>query len=125
MKLSDAFPTRFVSGKELTKPITITIARIESEPVRDMRTGNTSQRLVIYAAGAKRGILITKTLATQMREIFGDDIEIEGLPGRRLVIYPQRHTSGNIMICARAATEAAASIGAGADAGGCQEETIE
>lgn len=107
MKLTELYPTRFVSGRELKRPIEIEIERIAFEGVFDRATNTSTRRLVIYprrpdGQPARRGILVTKTIARQLATVFGD-IDINDLAGQRITIYPQRHASGNIMICVRAA----------------------
>lgn len=107
MKLTDIYPPRFLTGKELQRPVTITVAYAIFEEVRDFRSGEKKQKPVIYAEGAKRGVVVSKTMNGQLVELFGD-IEFEALKGKRFTIYPHKHQTGNIMICVKAAADKAA-----------------
>lgn len=101
-KLSQLYPPRFLSATELAAPAHITIALAQFEDVRD-QSGDTIQKPVIYAAGAKRGIVLNKTNTKQLIELFGD-IDFPQLAGKRLTVYPCPHPKNHkLMLCFKAA----------------------
>jgi len=121
MKLSELYPPRFVSGRELTKPLQITIARIAFEDCFNQKRNETAKKPVVYAMSAKRGFILTKTIAAQLISILSD-IDISALTGKQIIIYPCEHRSTanqtdtqllernetrRIMICVKAAAPAA------------------
>lgn len=121
MRLSEIYPARFVSGRELTKPLQITIARVVFEDCFNQKRNETAKKPVVYPMGAKRGFILTKTIAAQLINILGD-IDTSALTGKQIIIYPCEHRSTanqtdaqllernetrRIMICIRAAAPAA------------------
>ena len=122
MKLSEIYPPRFIAGRELTKPLQITIARIVFEDCFNQKRNETAKKPVIYPMGAKRGFILTKTIAAQLITILGD-IDTSALTGKQIIIYPCEHrstanqtdaqllerneTRRRIMICIKAAAPAA------------------
>lgn len=122
MKLSELYPPRFISGKELTKPLQITIARVIFEDCFNQKRNETVKKPVVYPMGAKRGFILTKTIAQNLIKILGD-IDTSALTGKIVTIYSYEHKSTanltdaqlterneerKIMICVKAASPAAA-----------------
>jgi hypothetical protein len=106
MKLTEMFPSRFVKGEELTKPVTVTIARVEAETMRPSRTEEVT-KFVLYFVESRtgRGVVLSKTLANQIAQALGSD-DTEDWPGQRITLYPEPVRVGNaerVAIRARAA----------------------
>lgn len=86
------------------------------------RRNEITKKPVVYPTGAKRGFILTKTIAAQLVKILGD-IDTSALTGKVVTIYSCEHKSTTnltdaqlterneerkIMICVRAASPAAA-----------------
>lgn len=71
--ISKEFPTRFISGKEVTKPTDVTIKEVKRENVYSRETRKNEQVLVIYFEGAKRGVSLKKSRAHKLAELCGSD----------------------------------------------------
>jgi hypothetical protein len=111
-KVGSIYLPRFLSGKELTRPIIITIARIVYETVRT-RTEETDDegrpiyaqqdKPILYALRAHRGIVINKTLQRNLAEIFGEETEVQSLIGKTIEIHKYKAPNKKWTIGARAA----------------------
>lgn len=88
MKVAEMFPRRYANGEDLKgKPVTLTIAKVHPEEMRP-GGGTPITKWVIYFEGARRGVVLSRTLATQIAEALGDD-DTDHWPGKRVTLYPQ------------------------------------
>jgi len=83
------FPSRFATGRDLNgQPVTLTIARVAQEEMRP-GGGQPVRKWVAYFEGARKGVVLTRTLAQQIAEAVGAD-DTDAWPGRRVTLYPER-----------------------------------
>ena len=74
MKLDEMFPSRFVSGEDLQgSDVTITIARIQTERMRPNPQSPELKKFVLYTVEGKKGVVLSKTLASQIARALGSD----------------------------------------------------
>jgi len=103
MKLSQMFPKRYAAGEDLQgKAVTLTIARVASEKMHPQPNAPEVERWVAYFKEAKKGVILSRTLAYQFAEILGSEDTDDWL-GKRLTLYPQPMTvAGRHVIAIRA-----------------------
>ncbi len=74
MQLSDVFPKRYARAEELQgKEVTLTIARVVAEKMRPNPKAPEVQKLVAYFREARKGVVLSKSLAYQMADILGGE----------------------------------------------------
>jgi len=89
MKLSKMFPKRYATGEDLQgKPVTLTIATIVSEKMHPQPNAPEVERWVAHFKEAKKGVILSRTLAYQFAEILGSEDTDDWL-GKRITLYPQ------------------------------------
>jgi hypothetical protein len=103
MKVSDMFPTSYVSGADLKgKAFRVTIARVEAEELRPVRNAPPETKYVVYVEQSKKGVILSRTLAVQIAAIVGSD-ETRDWVGKSITIYPEPMTvAGKPRIAIRA-----------------------
>lgn len=94
MKVHEMFPSRFATGHDLAGPVTLTVARVAQETMRP-GGGQPVAKWVIYFAGAKRGVVLTRTLAYQIAQALGAD-DTDAWPGGKVTLYPERVTVAGV-----------------------------
>ncbi len=88
MKVSEIFPRRFVSGEDLQgKAFLVTIDFVQKEDVATGPGAKPEPKWILYLAGSKKGIILSRTLAEQIVEIVKTD-ETNEWPAKQIVIYP-------------------------------------
>ena len=74
MQLNDIFPKRYARAEELQgKEVTLTIARVVPEKMRPNPKAPEVQKFVLYFCEAHKGVVMSKSLAYQLAEIFGSE----------------------------------------------------
>ena len=82
MKVSDAFPSKWLRADDVgDRPIPVTIADVRQEEVGD------DQRMVLYVEGQSRGIILNKTNANRIKELYGNDTD--DWVGERVALYTE------------------------------------
>ena len=76
MKVSDAFPSKYLSAEDLGDigtEVTVTIAQVMME---DMQTqGTVERKLMVSFAGASKKLVLNKTNAKAIAYLWGDDTD--------------------------------------------------
>ena len=81
-KLSDIFPSRFLSAADLQgREAIATIDRVEIEKFDD-----DAQKPVVYFEGKTKGLVCNKTNAKSIELIAGDDTD--NWPGAAIILFP-------------------------------------
>lgn len=103
MKLNELFPKKYANGEDLHgKPITLTISRLQLEKMTPTPGAAPVDKWVIFFAEAQKGIVLSKTLATQIARAVGSD-DTDAWPGKRVTLYPESVTvAGTPRIAIRA-----------------------
>lgn len=84
MNITTVFPRKYASGNDLQdKTPTLEIASVVMEKMAD------TVKPVIYFHGAKRGVVLSPTLARQIADIIGDN-ETDKWIGRSVTLYADR-----------------------------------
>jgi hypothetical protein len=87
MKVSDAFPSRYLKAADLNeKKLTLTITRYEIEEMGE----NNETKPVLYFEKSQKGLVLNKTNAVEISEAYGD--EMNSWKGRRITLVPVRVT---------------------------------
>jgi len=74
MKVSDAFPSKFLSAKDLGgRSFKLQIARIVLEEIQD--SNGTKSKPIIYFVGAQKGMVLNKTNADAISIVLGDETD--------------------------------------------------
>jgi hypothetical protein len=74
MQLNDIFPKRYARAEELQgKEVTLTIARVVAEKMRPNPKAPEVQKLVAYFREARKGVVMSKSLAYQIADILGSE----------------------------------------------------
>lgn len=113
MKVSEAFPRRYVTGEELGgKSFLVTIEAVRPEQMQ-MQGGRPETKQVMYLAGTRKGVILSRTLAEQIKEILALD-EMDEWAGHKVVLYPEPMTvAGKPRVAIRARAPKAAAEAAG------------
>jgi len=89
MKITDMFPSRYVKGEDLKgKDVTVTIARIQPEKMRPNPQSPEIERFVLYTAEGKKGIVLSKTLASQIARSVGS-YDTDDWMGKKVTLFPE------------------------------------
>jgi hypothetical protein len=88
MNLDEVFPRKYATGEDLKgRNITIVIESCELESMRPNPQAAEVEKLVIYAKGAQKGIIASRTLAEQIAQAIGSR-QTEEWTGKKVTIYP-------------------------------------
>ena len=87
MRISAAFPSNYIKAADLGgKPWTMTIGTCVLE---DLGQGNEKERKpVLYFHGAKKGLVINKTNAYAIADVYGDDTT--NWEGKTVEVFPTK-----------------------------------
>lgn len=83
MKVNEMFPSRWLKAGELTRPVVVTIDKVEQAMVR--RNGVPERIWVLAVVGAKKQIILSRRLALEIATAVGTD-ETDQWPGKRFVL---------------------------------------
>ena len=88
MKLEEMFPSRYVRGQDLQgRAIHVTIARIHPEKMRPNPQSPELLKFVLYTAEGTKGVVLSKTLASEIAEILESD-ESDDWIGKKVTLCP-------------------------------------
>jgi hypothetical protein len=80
-KVSEAFPSNYIKCADLNeKPHQLMMAYVEIEKIGD------DKRPVLYFKGAKKGLVLNKTNANNIADLYGDDMD--EWTGQTVVLFP-------------------------------------
>ena len=79
MKVSDAFPSKYLSAADITDSITVTMSHTETTELEGKK------KLVLFFKGAKKALMLNKTNASNIAKAYGD--ETEDWTGKPLVLF--------------------------------------
>jgi arabinogalactan endo-1,4-beta-galactosidase len=80
MRISDAFPSNYLKASDLQgRNVTVTISHV------DMETLGQDTRPVLYFKGKEKGLVLNKTNATNIAQMYGDDTE--DWSGGEVILY--------------------------------------
>ncbi len=89
MNISQLYPRKYATGEDLKgKPVKVTIARVTVEKMRPNPASPEVEKPVLYVESGQRGIVLSRTLATQIAGILQADDTNDWL-GKQVVLYPQ------------------------------------
>jgi hypothetical protein len=84
MKISEAFPSKFVQASDLNgREVRLTIASLSFEKMTDQ-----SDKLCVYFRGTDKGLILNKTNASTIAEMYGDDTD--SWIGKQITIFPTK-----------------------------------
>jgi hypothetical protein len=96
MKLNEMFPSRYVKGQDLNgRAVTVTIERIQLEGMRPNPKSPELEKYVLYTTEGKKGIVLSKTIATQIARILGSD-ESDEWKGKKVTLFPTPMTVAGV-----------------------------
>ena len=97
MKISTAFPTKYISAEDLdSKSWIMTISGVNVETI-----GESDTKPVVHFANAQKGFPLNKTNARQISTILGAD-ETDAWVGRQIELFPTTtEFKGDIVTCIR------------------------
>lgn len=89
MNINDIYPRKYANGEDLKgKAVSIVIASVKPERMRPNPSASEVMKLVLYAEGAQKGIIVSRTMAEQIAKVLQSE-ETETWIGKRIVIYPE------------------------------------
>ncbi len=101
MNVNDMFPSKYLSGADMTGPIIVTIAGVKIEKAFKPGEGNTNI-YVLQCEKATKGIVLNKTLAHQIAVIAGS-LVTDDWRGKKVVLYPEpMNVAGRDVVAIRA-----------------------
>ncbi len=106
MKIAQMFPRKYLSGEDLSgKACRVVIQGVRPEELHLGPGAKPEPKWVLYVAGRRKGIVLSRTLADQVAEIAGSD-EADDWAGKEVELYPEPMTVAGkrrVAIRARAA----------------------
>jgi hypothetical protein len=88
VKLDEMFPSKYVRGQYLQgRAFNVTITRIQHEKMRPNPQSPELDKFVLYVDEGKKGIVLSKTLASQIAQILGSD-ESDDWIGKKVTLFP-------------------------------------
>ena len=108
MKLNDLFPRKYATGEDLAgKSVTLTISHLRLEKMIPTPGTAPVEKWVVFFKEAQKGIVLSKTLATQIARAVGSD-DTEEWPGKRVTLFPETvNVAGQTRVAIRARQAAA------------------
>jgi len=99
MKMSEAFPTKYVSAADLHgKPVALKMGVVDMVDVGDV--GAPEMKPCLYFVGAQKGLILNKTNGNAIAQQFGDDTDMWA--GQTITLIPtQTEFGGKIVPCIR------------------------
>ena len=105
MKLEEMFPSRYVKGQDLQgRDLIVTIASVQSERMRPNPQSPELQKFVLYTVEGKKGVVLSKTLASQIARAMGND-DSDDWTGKKVTLYPEPMTVAGVQRVAIRARE--------------------
>lgn len=98
--IHDSFPTKYLSAKDLKgRTFTLAMDKLVFEDI-----GDDGDKPVLYFKKAEKGLVLNKTNAGEISDVFGDDYTLWG--GGTLTLYPDRTSyQGKMVDCIRVAAK--------------------
>jgi hypothetical protein len=84
MRMSEVFPSKWLSGDDLPHDTTVTIARCVLEEVRNPRTKKVEKKPCLYFVNRKKALIVNKTNADTLVALYGD--ESNEWAGKRVIL---------------------------------------
>lgn len=103
MKMSDAFPGKYLAAGNFEQPRVVTIARVTSENVSG---GNDApeHKPVVYFQGQPKGLVLNRTNFKTLADLHGD--ESDAWAGKKCEVYPTTtEYKGEVVPCVRIRAE--------------------
>lgn len=85
MKLSEAYPSKYLTAEELDNDVTVTISDVDCEEIG--QGAQKSRKLVLSFQGKKKKFVVNKTNAKTIADVLGTD-ETDDWIGQRITIGP-------------------------------------
>ncbi len=99
MRISDAFPSKYLKAADLPHEVAVTIARIVLE---DVSGDGSESRPVIYFEGKRKGLVLNRTNAHTIEQQLGYGDDTDGWIGQPLTLFPTSTTfRGSSVPCIR------------------------
>jgi hypothetical protein len=102
MKLDKMFPSKYVSGKEMERPVVATISGVTTTMLRPNRSQPEVPGFLLKLKGWSRDVVLSKPLAISIAEALGSD-DTDHWVGAKIVLYSTQMTvAGQLRIAIRA-----------------------
>ena len=89
MKLNELFPHKYASGEDLQNlPYTLTISHLRQEKMIPTPGAAPVDKWVLYFKETQKGIVLSKTLASQIAQAVGSD-DTDNWVGKKITIFPE------------------------------------
>ncbi len=96
MKLEEMFPSRYVKGQDLQgRDVIVTLASVQPERMRPNSQSPELQKFVLYTVEGKKGVVLSKTLASQIARALGSD-DSDDWTGMKVTLYPEPMTVAGV-----------------------------
>jgi hypothetical protein len=84
MKISEAFPSKFVQAADLNgREVRLTIANLTYEKMQDQ-----TDKLCLHFRGTDKGLILNKTNASTIADMHGDETDL--WIGKQITIFPTK-----------------------------------
>jgi len=87
MDINQMYPSKFLHGRDLAGPVTVTIRVVKAEEIYTPGKGKTPA-FVLYCEKASKAIVMRKNLAGQIAAAL-QETDTDNWPGRQIVLYPE------------------------------------
>ena len=89
MKLDQMFPSKYATGADLNgQAHVMTIDSVRGEKIYSGQGGKQEEKFVLYFVGARKGVILSKTLASQIAAILGTD-DTDNWKGQKIQLFPE------------------------------------
>lgn len=79
MKINDAFPSEYIKGSEVERPVLFVMSHVEMKDVGD------DHKPILFFIGQEKGLVLNKGNAQTISEAYGDNTD--GWQGKQIVLY--------------------------------------
>lgn len=83
MKMSEAFPSKYISAADVGSEPTVQIRTVEMEQIGQ---GSEPPKPVVYFERARKGMVLNKTNANAIAQLYGD--ETDNWRGKHITLFP-------------------------------------
>lgn len=79
MKINDAFPSDYIKGSEVERPVLFVMSHVEMRDVGD------DHKPILFFVGQEKGLVLNKGNAQTISETYGENTD--GWQGKQIVLY--------------------------------------
>jgi hypothetical protein len=97
-RISEEFPSRFLNGKDIVgTDVPVTIQAVKKEKAFSKQKNEEEIILVVYFKDKKKGVVLKKTRANDLKNIVGSD-DTDRWINTQVIMYTEKKNAGGKMV---------------------------